>query len=217
MSTRKREIWDKLVDEAGEKEIEAAASVSVEQAEKELAAAGFDVAAERAKAEAFLDNLARPEAGEPAPPVVAVAAEEPPPVSTPEMVRSVVAVEPEAPPARPVLPVLPMTARRRPRPVVMWLAAAAVIAVGGTAIAYVALHPPAPEAIGPAPDTSASANLAAAADLRQRAAAACNAERWIACLSDLDKARALDPDGERTPEVKTLRQRAFRRDKPLLK
>jgi len=51
------EVWRQLVDEAGEDEIERAASVSVEQAEKELTAGGFDVAAERAKAEAFLREL----------------------------------------------------------------------------------------------------------------------------------------------------------------
>ena len=51
------EVWRQLVDEAGEDEIERAASVSVEQAEKELTAAGFDVAAERAKAEALLREL----------------------------------------------------------------------------------------------------------------------------------------------------------------
>ena len=53
-----KDIWQDLVDEAGEDAIERAASVSVEQAEKELAAAGFDVPAERAKASAFLDELA---------------------------------------------------------------------------------------------------------------------------------------------------------------
>jgi len=50
-------LWKRLVEEAAEAEIEAAANVSVEQAEKELAEAGFDVAAERAKAEAFLLEL----------------------------------------------------------------------------------------------------------------------------------------------------------------
>jgi hypothetical protein len=200
MSRPKREIWNDAVDEAGERAIEAAASVSVAQAEKELAAAGFDVAAERAKVEAFLDDLARPDAQ----PVVAVEQDAP-----------ADAVEPDPPPALPVLPLEP--ARRRPRPLVMWLAAAATLAVGGSAIAYVALHPSAPEAIGPAPDESASADLAAAADLRQQALAACNAQRWIACQADLDKAKALDPGGDRKPEIKALRQRAFRRDKPLLK
>src|SRR5690348_16844620 len=58
MAPRKHaDLWNKLVDEAGEDEIDRAANVSVEQAEAELKAAGFDVAAERAKANAFLDAL----------------------------------------------------------------------------------------------------------------------------------------------------------------
>lgn len=60
MTTPKRKhakIWKQLVAEAGQAEIDRAASVSVGQAEKELAEAGFDVAAERAKAEALLAEL----------------------------------------------------------------------------------------------------------------------------------------------------------------
>jgi len=53
-----QQIWQDLVDEAGEAAIERAAAVSVEQAEEELEEAGFDVEAERARAEAFLDELA---------------------------------------------------------------------------------------------------------------------------------------------------------------
>jgi hypothetical protein len=66
-----KELWDKLVEEAGEDEVERAASVSVEQAEKELAEAGFDVAAERARAEAFLldlENGSPPKSGKRTPP-----------------------------------------------------------------------------------------------------------------------------------------------------
>jgi hypothetical protein len=70
--TRDELLWQKLIDEAGEELIEEAAAVSVAQAEKELAEAGFDVAAERARAEAFLASLegAAPEAptGPAAPP-----------------------------------------------------------------------------------------------------------------------------------------------------
>jgi hypothetical protein len=55
--TREELLWQELVDEAGEELIEQAAAVSVAQAEKELAEAGFDVAAERARAEAFLASL----------------------------------------------------------------------------------------------------------------------------------------------------------------
>jgi hypothetical protein len=43
-------LWQQLVDEAGDDAVEGAAAVSVAQAEKDLAAAGFDVAAERALA-----------------------------------------------------------------------------------------------------------------------------------------------------------------------
>jgi hypothetical protein len=51
-------LWRQLVDEAGEDAIEQAASVSVAEAERELAAAGFDVAAERAVALARIAALA---------------------------------------------------------------------------------------------------------------------------------------------------------------
>jgi hypothetical protein len=51
------ELWRQLVEEAGEEEIDRAARVSVAQAERELAEAGFDVGAERAKADGLLDWL----------------------------------------------------------------------------------------------------------------------------------------------------------------
>jgi hypothetical protein len=58
MSERDYEkVWRQLLDEAGEDEVERAASVSVAQAEKELAEAGFDVAAERAKGAALIEDL----------------------------------------------------------------------------------------------------------------------------------------------------------------
>jgi hypothetical protein len=58
MSPRSPEaLWRRLVDEAGEDAIEAAAAVSVAQAERELAEAGFDVKAERARAVAKIEAL----------------------------------------------------------------------------------------------------------------------------------------------------------------
>ncbi len=51
------EVWRQLVEEAGEEEIDRAARVSVAKAERELAEAGFDVDAERAKADGLLDWL----------------------------------------------------------------------------------------------------------------------------------------------------------------
>ncbi|MGO9835448.1 MAG: hypothetical protein ACLP1X_14640 [Polyangiaceae bacterium] len=50
-------LWRKLVDEAGDDAVERAAAVSVAQAERDLAAAGFDVAAERALAMARIAAL----------------------------------------------------------------------------------------------------------------------------------------------------------------
>ncbi len=52
------DLWKKLVEEAGEDEIAPAASVEVADAERDLRAAGFDVKAERARADAWLANLA---------------------------------------------------------------------------------------------------------------------------------------------------------------
>jgi hypothetical protein len=54
---RAEEVWQTMVDEAAEDEIDRAAATSVEQAEKDLAEAGFDLAAERARAAAFLAGL----------------------------------------------------------------------------------------------------------------------------------------------------------------
>ena len=53
-------IWRYLVEEAGEALIDEAAAVSVAQAEKDLADAGFDVAAERARGNAIIASLLAP-------------------------------------------------------------------------------------------------------------------------------------------------------------
>jgi len=50
-------LWKHLVDEAGEDAIDSAAGVTVTQAEQQLVAAGFDVTAERAKANARIAEL----------------------------------------------------------------------------------------------------------------------------------------------------------------
>jgi hypothetical protein len=53
-------LWAQLVDEVGEEEIERAAAVSVEEAGRDLAAAGFDVEAEHAVARAHIAALMAP-------------------------------------------------------------------------------------------------------------------------------------------------------------
>jgi hypothetical protein len=215
------DIWKQLVDEAAEDEIERAASVSVEEAERELAAAGFDLAAERAKASAFLDGLAggslaeretaREDEDDGASRAVA---------DVPAPAQAVAAVEQVAPP-----PVVVRRNRRRQRPVVLWLAAAATVTVGGGAL-YAALHsepePPAPPAPTIPPPTPApvpspapvppvasiAQDLVAATDRRRQAAAACAAEQWSLCLALLGEARALDPGGDDAPSVRAMRRRA---------
>jgi hypothetical protein len=172
MSARKHaDLWSHLADEAAEDEIERAASVSVEQAEAELRAAGFDVAEERAKANAFLDAL---EGGSRGP-----AVSETPPRSQ---------------------------RRRSGRPAVVWLAAAASIGAvaGGTLVSSVEL----PLVARSRPHKPSAAELASAAQLRRDATIACGAKQWSVCLADLDKARAVDPDGDDAQVAKDLRGEA---------
>jgi hypothetical protein len=181
------QVWQQLLDEAGEDAIEAVLALTPEQVEAELAGAGLDVAEERGKAERFLEDLAA--GGQTA-------------------AQAVEAVEPRLP--------LPLAARRRrPRTALVLLAAATAAAAAG-GLAYSALHrSPAPPAPSPQPSPSpvpvppAVPDLVAASDLRQKAAAACEAQRWDDCLADLDRARALDPAGDDAPPVKSLRDQAL--------
>jgi hypothetical protein len=47
-----------------------------------------------------------------------------------------------------------------------------------------------------------------AEELRERAFAACDAQRWDECLQGLDAARDRDPSGEQDARVREYRQRA---------
>jgi hypothetical protein len=180
MSQRKHaDLWKKLVDEAGEDEIDRAANVSVEQAEAQLRAAGFDVAAERAKANAFLDALeGEPRRAEPEP------RRQPRPQSQPQPPR----IQPRA----------------MRRPALVWLAVAASMgaAAGGSVVATLQRLPS--PGVG-APATGS----AAATELRRQATAACDAKQWSVCLAELDKARAFDPGGDSAAAVKSLRDKAI--------
>ena len=185
--TREERLWQKLVDETGEALIEEAAAVSVAQAEKDLAAWGFDVAAERARAEAFLVSLE-----------TAVAEEE----------GEVAQAVPREAPKR---------AAKKPRPAAVWVAAAAAAVAAGAAVTYVTTRPEEASLPVTPPSTGTTApspELAAAADLRHRAAAACDRGRAAECLSLLDQAAAKDPAGDTTPEVQRLRTKAEIEAKP---
>ncbi len=182
---KKSELWKQLVAEVGDEEVERAASVSVAEAEAELRAAGFDVEAERAKAEAFLDTLDAPP-------------------------KAVAAVARDAP---------PRTAWRERRtgvPSTLLLVGTAVVAAAAGAALYASTHRP-PEIIGPAPPPPSTTpfvpsipppDLAAAAEQRRLAAADCDAQQWAECLAYLEQARAIDPDGDDTPAVEKLRDKA---------
>jgi hypothetical protein len=180
MQTRSaEELWRRLVDEAGEDEIELAASVSVAQAEKELAEAGFDVAAERARAEAFLDELegkAKPVSETRAQPVRPKPRRRLPPVA---WLGAAAAAAVVVAAAYSLLRGLPEPARPSPQP-----------------------------SPTPTPVTAPGHDSVAAPELRRRAAVACNADRAKECLSLLDRAREIDPAGDSTSDVQKLRQRA---------
>jgi hypothetical protein len=174
------ELWAELVEEAGEDLIEAAASVSVEQAEADLRAAGFDLDEEQARAEAFLASLAGTQA---------------------EAKERPAETKKETPGEEKVVPPKP-AARTTRRPLVVWAVAAAAVAAS-TATLYLELRPP--MVASPSPEA-----LAAAAELRHRATVACDEGRPAECLSLLDGARAKDPAGDAEPEVARLRARAER-------
>ena len=195
---KKSELWKQLVAEVGDEEVERAASVTVAEAEAELKAAGFDVAAERAKAEAFLVALEKgtlDTARHDTPSDV-------PPEGSPAIAR-------DAPPRR-----ARREDRRRPPSVVVLLGTAVVAAAAGAAI-YASTHEP-PETIAPAPPPSTAPfvpsipppDLAAAAEQRRVAAADCDAQQWAECLAYLEQARAIDPAGDDSPAVKKLRDKA---------
>jgi hypothetical protein len=198
MSKRRKasEVWDRLVMEAGEEEIAAAAAMTDAQVDEYLAANGLDTPAVRAQADAFLAALAEP-------PPAAPASEQPVPAEK--------AADAPVPRAEP----------RRRIPAVVWVAAA--VAVGGAVGTYVAMHqgPPGPDQPRPEPPyptppstvVPAPSDLVAARELRQRAVAAYadhdpeGAQRW------LEEAKAIDPEGDEAPEVQALRRKLLR-DKP---
>lgn len=177
------DLWEKLVDETGDDEIDRAASVNVDQAEADLKAAGFDVAAERAKANAFLDALG--------------SAEGAPPERRPRAADE----KRQRRPRRPSVAWLAAAAT------VGGMAGGGLVAtLGQGAIVYQA--PPEVPSTS-VPFVSSAADLVTAVGLRRKASAACDAKQWGLCLADLDKAGAVDPGGDDAPAVKSLRDKAI--------
>jgi hypothetical protein len=178
------DVWRQLVDEAGEDAIERAASVSVAQAEKELAKAGFDVAAERAKADALMRELESPVSRKVA---IAVPAREPP--------MALVTHVPK-----------PDRKERKWPPT---LVATATLVVGAAIVILLTVILPRirhDEITANQMEASTSTPKEQAVALRRSAADACREHRLDDCRQALDDARSLDPAGEATPEVRTLRK-----------
>jgi hypothetical protein len=193
MAKTPEELWQQLVDEAGEEEIERAASISVAQAEKELAEAGFDVAAERARAEEFLRF--RDKEG-------SASAEK----SSTEKSR---AEKPSA--EKPSAEASGLRVRwRRPARVAAFAGAAlAVFCAGmnGRALAaWIAGQPVQPGDVW-LPWKPARTPWQHAVVLRMEALDACAKQDWDTCRRKLDEARVIDPAGEGSPSVQEARRR----------
>jgi hypothetical protein len=210
-----KEVWQKLLDEAGEDQVDRAAKVTPEEAAKELRAAGVDVEAERAKANAFLADL---EEGT----EKAALKEEGERVEAPtdEALDASLAAKLLA--QRAPANVVSLTAERGKRKrsaasIALIAAAAAALVLGGGGAAYVALRtpPPAPGPSSPtptAPPAPPPEEVAKhdAENLRKLAVADCNDEKWDECLARLGKAEELDPAGDHVRTVVRLRAKARR-------
>jgi hypothetical protein len=81
--------------------------------------------------------------------------------------------------------------------------AGALAAAAGAAVAVNALSPVVPITGHPREDTPGAPK-----ELRESAAKACEAKQWAECVSRLDAAKALDPEGDKAPEVAALRAAA---------
>jgi hypothetical protein len=192
------EIWRRLVEEAGEDEIERAASVSVAQAEKDLAAAGFDVAAEREKADALLRKL---EQGSRVSGEVAVS----------KVVRQGAA--PEEPTERSAWVTGARAAPPKPldrRWVALIAAAVPLVVLGGGVSLAIGLlskdeDQPIQIVLDAAPSAAPSAASSASGRLiRERALKACDQKRWRECIDGLSSARELDPGGDADSHVQAV-------------
>jgi hypothetical protein len=178
------QVWEKLVEEAGEDEIEAASRMTEAEAEAYLAEQGFDVEAERQKGEDFLAALeGRSAAAGEAPRVVQAATR-----------------------ARPERRTLGVSAG--------WMATVATAALGVTAATAAVLatpHAPADiEPDRPAPPQVSPA-VAQATELRDRAKN--KLDEWLPeqCLLLLDQAAQKDPKGDQAPEIVEMRATATER------
>jgi hypothetical protein len=227
------ELWDALDEATIDAEMESVLAMTPEERRRELVAAGYDLDKVHADADAFFESLpekiaaaaaASPEPGaSAAAPVIpasaepasstspAAAAPAPPPSAAappaPAPPAAVVVPTPSAPLPAPAAPAAPLpapaarVAKRWRRPAVLVPTALALAA--GAALTFQGLSPE--TVLAPRPEDPPVVQAAA---LRRDARGACEAQSWKVCLHRLDDARALDPGGDDTPEVRALRHAA---------
>jgi hypothetical protein len=214
-----RQVWQQLLDEAGEDAIQSVLAMTPEQVEAELEGLGVDLAAERAKADRFLEDLASGALDEAATAGTA-------PGGRDARSATVAVAQPAAQ--------APVGRRRRRGATLAIVAATTTAAAAAGVLLSTAHHAPGPSPAGTAPapapvpapapssseapDAPAPPDDVAAAEWRKKALAACAAKKWSECLDDLDRARALDPAGDDAPAIKAARKKAIdaivAKDKP---
>jgi hypothetical protein len=170
------DLWKKLALEAGEDAITDAASVPVTQAERDLHEAGFDVKAERERANARIGELA----GESA------AASD----GTEPTVRLPSGPAPE-PPGPKIAPVVPIG---------LWRTAG-LLAAACVALFVLIKLTQGPDVVG----YHHPSDREKAEDDRSAAEESCARKDWAACKASLDEAATLDPAGESEPRVQQAR------------
>ncbi len=180
------ELWDALDEATIDAEMESVLAMTPEERRRELVAAGYDVDKVHADADAFFESL----------PERIAAANASPASPTASAPAAVVVRTPSAPAPAPA-----RAAKRWRRPAILVPTALALAA--GAALTFQALSPDLP--VAPRPDDPPAVQ---AAGLRRDARGACEAQSWKVCLHRLDDARALDPGGDDTPEIRALRHAA---------
>jgi hypothetical protein len=193
------ELWDALDEATVDAELESALEKTPEENRRELVEAGFDLDTVHAEADAFFASLpaearpapASPQAEAPSAPTATAKPPAPPPATA--------ALSATAP-----SPATATPATAPPRVWRMRIAIAVPTALALAAGVAVAIQSSSPSVVGTPPPR----DTLHAMDLRREARDACESRSWKTCLDKLDEARALDPSGNETPEVQSLRHAA---------
>ena len=218
------ELWDALDEATVDAEIESALEKTPDEHRRELVEAGFDLDKVHAQADAFFDSLpaeARPAPERPptevpaAPTAAAKPPATPPATATPSASAPPPATAPSPATATPPATAMPPATATPPAtsPPRVWRRRVAIAVPTALALAAgvaVAIQSSSPPIVGTPPPRE----TLHAMDLRREARDACESRSWKTCLDKLDEARALDPSGDETPDVQSLRHEAEAAGRP---